>query len=73
MKQAPALQDVLALSSGTLATLTGETRYSRLDAIHAALIDYCISALHRGEIKPNATWNDVWARFKKKEGKDENQ
>lgn len=50
-------QDALALSSGTMATLTGYAAYETLDAVQAAFVAWC-------ERHPAmATWQTAWAAF----------
>lgn len=54
----PVVRDACQLSSGTLATLTGQTRYTVLDNIHAAFIAFCQE--QAGEF---TCWQDAWQSF----------
>lgn len=54
------MRDVLALSSGTIATLTGFKKYSDIDKIINAWIDYIEDTYH---IYNN--WMDAWNEFEK--------
>ena len=55
-------RDVLALSSGTIATITGESSYEMIDMIHADLLQVARHVC-RGEVRRlvprNPTWMDV--------------
>ena len=51
-------QDALALSSGTMATLTGYTAYDDLDAVQAAFVAWCEK--HNGQY---AHWQAAWRGF----------
>ena len=53
------VHQLLNISSGTLATLTGCRDYDALDAIHAALVHY--GTQHPGTVQD--TWMDVWEAF----------
>lgn len=46
------------LSSGTIATMTGETKYTVIDEIRALFVEFC-------ETLPSGydTWYQAWARF----------
>jgi len=50
-------QEALALSSGTLATLTGYAEYAQLDTVHVAFVAFC--ERHSG----HATWQAAWTAF----------
>lgn len=49
------------LSSGTMATLTGENLYVRLDAIQRAFIQFVLDAFQQGT--GFETWVDAWNEF----------
>ena len=52
------LRDVVGLSSGTFATLTGEQNYDRIEAIRAKFIAYV-------ETNPQFTdWAKAWTEFR---------
>lgn len=55
-------RDVLSLSSGTIATLTGESSYEMIDMIHADLLQVARHVC-RGEVRRlvprNPTWMDI--------------
>ena len=51
-------QDALALSSGTMATLTGYRAYEQLDAIQRAFVAFC--ERHSGRY---GTWHAAWRGF----------
>ena len=57
------LRDVMQLSSGTLATLTGKGKYEELDKIRHKFEQFVIGAL---DSDPNAykSWQDAWKYFK---------
>lgn len=52
------------LSSGTMATLTGESLYVRLDSIQAEFVQYVLKAFEQGA--EFDTWVDAWNAFKGK-------
>jgi len=60
------LNDVRALSSGTLATLTGHRDYTTLDLIHNDFITFVNITIPRTRYR---TWMDAWARFWKDDTK----
>jgi len=51
------VQEALALSSGTLATLTGYAEYEQLDAIQTAFVAFC------GRHSGYDTWQAAWTAF----------
>lgn len=53
-----------SLSSGTMATLTGESLYLRLDAIQAEFVKDVLKAFEQGA--EFDTWVDAWNEFKGK-------
>ena len=55
------LQDVRAISSGTLGTLTGKSRYDELDGIHNDWIMWTWEQLEAG--RTFANWKDAWESF----------
>lgn len=55
------LSDVAALSSGTLAGLTGERRYAVLDEIRGQFLFFVDSTLRRGA--RFLTWHEAWRAF----------
>ncbi len=54
------VRELLLISSGTLATLTGENNYEKLDEIQAALIAFYLRTKANTEYE---TWMDVWTTF----------
>ena len=52
------VHDALALSSGTLATLTRLTDLATLDTIQTEFVHFCTNFS-----RPDAPWNDAWQRF----------
>ena len=50
-------QDVLAISSATMATLTGLTAYEAIDAVQTAFVLWCERHPHY------ATWMTAWTAF----------
>lgn len=46
------------LSSGTIASLTGETKYAVIDEIRVLFVEFCESLSY-----PCDKWQDAWARF----------
>lgn len=52
------VRDALGLSSGTLATLTGQTRYTVLENIQAAFVAFCQE--QAGEF---SCWQAAWQAF----------
>lgn len=55
----PLVQQARALSSGTLASLTGYTRYDEVDPVYADFIDFCEENVNRFH-----TWVEAWNEFK---------
>lgn len=55
--------DVLGLSSGTLASLTGEREYDRLDAIRREFFAQTRQAIQDGRLDAAATWIEAWRLF----------
>lgn len=51
-----------SLSSGTMATLTGESLYLRLDAIQAEFVKDVLKAFEQGA--EFDSWVDAWDEFK---------
>lgn len=55
----PVVCDLLGLSSGTLASITGEMDTEKLDAVQAELVLFCAAEPERYE-----TWQDVVTAWK---------
>lgn len=55
----PVIRDLLGMSSGTLASITGETDTEKLDAVQAELVLFCAAEPEQYE-----TWQDVVAAWK---------
>lgn len=53
----PMVGEILAISSGTLATLTGETEYQILDSYQYGLVKFYLRTKHEAEYE---SWLDVW-------------
>lgn len=49
--------DARLISSGTIATLTGFTRYDRIDLVQHSFVRYCEDTGARGR------WQDHWTGF----------
>lgn len=56
------IQDVRGLSSGTLANLTGYTRYSDLERIQNAFVEWC-AGFHADYPGGFDTWQQAWHAF----------
>lgn len=54
------VNDLASLSSGTIASLTGERSYEGIDRIQGSLVEAAVAAIERGELDPNAAWNVAW-------------
>ncbi len=56
-------EDVRQLSSGTIASLTGETNYAKQDVIRAEFQSFTHDAIQQ---QPNhfESWVDIWEAFK---------
>jgi hypothetical protein len=59
------LSDIGSLSSGQLASLTGERDYTKLDTIHADLVAFYLLSHSRAW----KTWVDVWNAFQRRNSK----
>jgi len=51
------IEQARRLSSGTIATLTGENRYVHIDRIRADFVTFC-------EGRSDEKWQDAWAEFR---------
>lgn len=51
------IEQARRLSSGTVATLTGEKRYTDIDRIRADFVTFCAG-------RKDEKWQDAWAEFK---------
>lgn len=51
-------KDALGISSGTIASLIGDTRYSEIDKVQSAFVLFCNS--HAGEFE---SWIKAWHAF----------
>lgn len=56
------IREVGAVSSGTLATLTGFSRYDQLDSVRALWIEWC-QHLPAARLARIFTWQEAWAYF----------
>jgi len=56
------IKDCRQLSSGTMATLTGNTKYAEIDIIRADLVDFASAV---GPKRNWESWQDAWEEFKK--------
>lgn len=56
------VKDVMGLSSGTLATLTGKKEYAYLDKLHQKFIQFVVGALD-SDPKAYKNWKDAWKYF----------
>jgi hypothetical protein len=54
----PLVVQARQLSSGTIATLTGECRYVRIDVIRQQFVEFCESMAH-----PCDKWQHAWIRY----------
>lgn len=54
------MREAATVASGTLATLTGERGYAKLDVIQAEFVEFVRAneASHKWE-----TWQDAWSAF----------
>lgn len=52
------IRDAAQLSSGTLATLTGETGYAQLDKIQQIFVEFVTKSQ-----KTYTTWQEAWREF----------
>lgn len=50
-------RDAALMSAGTIATLTGFTKYAQVDVVHASFVQHCRDTSARGR------WQDHWPRF----------
>ena len=50
-------RDAALISAGTIATLTGFTKYVQVDVVHASFVRHCQDVGARGR------WQDHWAQF----------
>jgi len=57
-KNREVLLDALTISSGTMATLTGESRYRRLEDIQATFANFVVRSK-----EPFANWMFAWEKF----------
>lgn len=57
-------RDALNLSSGTIATLTGETEYAVIEKIQASFYRWCMGA-HSEYPGGFDTWQEAWEAFAK--------
>lgn len=55
--------DAAALSSGTLATLTGFPSYEEIDKVQNEFLEFISSKLNAG--KEFSTWIEAWNSFKR--------
>lgn len=60
-------KDAIGLSSGTIATLTGETQYAAIEQIQASFYRWCMG---QHSEYPNGfdTWQEAWEAFAKETG-----
>lgn len=58
MRRRDVARDVLALSAGTIASLTGRTRYEDVGAIQLALFRHAQAHAERFD-----SWRDAWRDF----------
>lgn len=52
------VQQARTISSGTIATLTGRTRYTEIEAVQGVFVEFCESLE-----SPPARWQDAWELF----------
>lgn len=55
----PLVRQASQLSSGTVATLTGERFYVRIDAIRVRFVEFCENMPNRCD-----TWQEAWGQFR---------
>lgn len=57
--------DAASLASGTLATLTGFTRYEEIDAVQGLFVEWCryFPSERAGRAGHPFTWQEAWAYF----------
>ena len=56
------------LSSGTIATLTGETRYDKIEAIQQDFVKHVEAWVEVGLVGPKAVWQSLWKLYKEVAG-----
>jgi hypothetical protein len=58
------INEILAISSGTISTLTGYKEYIKIDDIQKKFVQFCIGVL---DSSPNEfdNWKEAWMRFDK--------
>ena len=52
-------EQAMLLSSGTIASLTGFTRYEKIDMVQASFVRHCMDKRVRGPWQP--AWLNFWA------------
>ena len=62
-------KDAIGLSSGTIATLTGENQYVVVEQIQASFYGWCMGT-HSEYPNGFDTWQEAWAAFAKEKGWD---
>lgn len=60
---AQVLNDIINLSSGTIATLTHLKSTEEIDKVHEAFIKKAIKWLEIGALDPNDSWHKAWEMF----------
>jgi hypothetical protein len=60
------LNQVISISSGTLATLTGKRLYSEIEIIHNEFIAYFIT--NQNKYSEVIDWKTIWLDYKKSRG-----
>ena len=60
-KRNDVVMDCLALSDGTIATLTGYNRYEDIDRVQAELVQLAL------EMPTAASWMEVWEEYLKRQ------
>jgi hypothetical protein len=59
------LRDLAGLSSGTLATLTGTTRYDELEELRSRCLAWTLRRLiYDPHALDGATWRDAWHHYR---------
>ena len=60
----PVIQQLMCLSSGTIANLTNLTSYKDIEQFQGALVGQARIWLESGVIQSNMSWMEVWDLFK---------